>query len=122
MLAPMSPMAAHGLGIPEAMSPLIFILSPGADPGSNLYRFAAEKLGFAANAEREMAVCLKGIVIWIDSACIVYTYIYIHVYGYIYIYIYIYIYTYLYIYIHTYIYIYTYYIYIQIYIYIYTIG
>lgn len=31
--------------IAEAMSPLIFILSPGADPGSNLYRFAAELLG-----------------------------------------------------------------------------
>ena len=31
--------------IAEAMSPLIFILSPGADPGSNLNRFAAELIG-----------------------------------------------------------------------------
>lgn len=31
--------------VTKAMSPLIFILSPGADPGSNLYRFAAEMLG-----------------------------------------------------------------------------
>ena len=33
--------------VTKAMSPLIFILSPGADPGSNLYRFAAEMLSIS---------------------------------------------------------------------------
>eukprot|EP00435_Cladocopium_sp_Y103_P013143 s1702_g3.t1 len=46
----------------NAMSPLIFILSPGADPGSNLYRFAAEKLGLKCQgpkAERLMDIATK---------------------------------------------------------------
>ena len=51
------------------MSPLIFILSPGADPGSNLYRFAAEKnrevasislgQGQGPKAERLMDIAMK---------------------------------------------------------------
>ncbi|CAJ1434663.1 unnamed protein product, partial [Effrenium voratum] len=53
----------------NAMSPLIFILSPGADPGSNLYRFAAEKgrevasislgQGQGPKAERLMDIATK---------------------------------------------------------------
>ena len=37
--------------VAKAMSPLIFILSPGADPGSNLYRFAGETLGLACKIQ-----------------------------------------------------------------------
>lgn len=55
----------HSLGLTmstKAMSPLIFILSPGADPGSNLYRFAAEMLGGFKRPEGLLPqwICWKG--------------------------------------------------------------